>query len=69
MGESKDTPKTGKLEGFFNGVKAEFKKVVWPDKQSLLKQSVAVVWITVVLGLVITLIDTILQYGINFLSM
>lgn len=64
-----DTPKTGKLEGFFNGVKAEFKKIIWPDKQSLLKQSVAVVCISVVLGLIITLLDTILQYGINFLSM
>lgn len=69
MGESKETPKTGRLEGFFNGVKAEFKKIIWPDKQSLFKQSVAVVCISVVLGLIITLLDTILQYGINFLSM
>ena len=64
-----EAPKTGKIEGFFRGVKAEFNKIVWPDKQSLLKQSVAVVCISVVLGLIITLLDTILQYGINILSM
>lgn len=67
MGDSNadKAPKTR----FWDGVKAEFKKISWPDKQSLLKQSVAVVCISVVLGLIITFLDTILQYGINFLSM
>ena len=32
---------------FFKGVKAEFKKISWPDKDSLIKQSVAVVCISV----------------------
>lgn len=52
---------------FFDGVKAEFKKISWPDKQSLWKQSVAVVCVSVALGLIISVIDAILKYGISFL--
>ena len=53
---------------FFQGVKAEFKKVVWPDRKSTLKQSVAVVAISVVVGVIIAIIDYIAKYGVNFLT-
>ena len=75
MGDSVKTEKAPKKEQkaglsvFFKGVKAEFKKISWPDKNKLFKQSVAVVCISVVLGMIITLLDTILQYCINFLTM
>ena len=75
MGDSVKTdkaPKKNKKEqktSFFKGVKAEFKKISWPDKTKLLKQSVAVVSISVVLGLLISVLDTIIQYGVNFLTM
>lgn len=68
MGDSAKTDKTPK-PSFFKGVKAEFKKISWPDKEKLFKQSVAVICISVVLGFIITLLDTILQYGVNFLTM
>ncbi len=54
---------------FFDGVKAEFKKISWTDKQSLFKQTIAVVSVSVVLGLIITMFDAIIKYGINFLTM
>lgn len=53
---------------FFQGVKAELKKVVWPDRKSTLKQSVAVVAISVVVGVIITIIDYAAKYGVNFLT-
>ena len=53
---------------FFKGVKAEFKKIVWPDRQQTLKQSVAVVVISVVVGVIIALIDYVVKYGVNFLT-
>ena len=68
MGDSKNTEKAPKAS-FFKGVKTEFQKISWPDKNKLFKQSVAVVCISVVLGFIITLLDTILQYGVNFLTM
>ena len=54
--------------GFFKGVKAEFKKISWPDRESVIKQSVAVVCISVVLGAVIAILDFIMQYGVGFLT-
>lgn len=54
--------------GFFKGVKAEFKKISWPDRQSTLKQSVAVVAISVVMGVIIAVLDFIIGYGVNFLT-
>ena len=53
---------------FFKGVKAEFKKIVWPDRQQTLKQSVVVVAISVVVGVIIALIDYVVKYGVNFLT-
>ena len=52
---------------FFRGVKAEFRKITWPDKELLLKQSVAVVAISIVLGAVIAVLDLVLQYAVDFL--
>ncbi len=54
--------------GFFQGVKSEFKKIIWPDRQSTLKQSVAVVVISVLVGILIAVLDSIFRYGVNFLT-
>ena len=68
MGDSAKSDKISKAVKFWNGVKAEFKKITWPDKDSLLKQSIAVVVISVVVGLIITILDFALQYGVDFLT-
>lgn len=59
---------TKKKTSFFKGLKKEFKKVVWPDKKDITKQTTAVLVISLVLGLIITLLDTIIQYGVDFLT-
>ena len=48
MGETKKNDVQKK--NWFAGLKAEFKKIVWPDKKSLAKQTVAVVVVSVILG-------------------
>ena len=53
---------------FFKGVKTEFKKISWPDRQSALKQSIAVVIVSIVVGLIIAILDYLIQYGVNFLT-
>ena len=53
---------------FWKGVKAEFKKISWPDKDALLKQSIAVVCISIVLGAIIAVLDFLMQYGVDFLT-
>lgn len=54
--------------GFFSGVKAEFKNVKWPNRQATVKQSIAVVTISVVVGVIIAIIDYAAKYGVNFLT-
>ena len=53
---------------FWKGVKAEFKKITWPDRKSTLKQSVAVAAISIVVGVIIAILDYLIQYGVNFLT-
>ncbi len=54
-------------KSWFKGLKAEFKKIVWPDKNTLAKQTTAVVAVSVVLGALISVVDALLRYGIDFL--
>jgi len=54
--------------GFFKGVKAEFKKIVWPDRRSTIRQSIAVVAISIVVGVIIAILDYIVKYGVNFIT-
>ena len=65
MGESKnkETPKTS----WVDGLKAEFHKIVWLDKETLIKQTVAVVITTAVIGVIIAVLDFGIQYGVDFL--
>ncbi len=64
MGE---TENKAQKESFFSGLSAEFKKIIWPDKNSLARQTTAVIAVSVVMGLVIALMDYIIQYGVDFL--
>ena len=45
--------------------KSKFKKIIWPSKESLTKESVAVIVTTIVLGGVVALLDLGIQYLIN----
>jgi len=63
MGKTEITPK----KSWFDGLKAEFRKIIWPNKQDLVKQTTAVVVVSVALGVIIALLDFIVQYGIDFL--
>ncbi len=68
MGDSTKSEGTAKPVKFWEGVKSEFKKITWPDKDSLFKQSIAVVIISVVVGALIAVLDFGLQYGVDFLT-
>ena len=63
MGETIKTQKTS----WFKGMKAEFKKIIWPDQKSLTKQTIAVVSVSVALALIIKILDMLMTYGIDVL--
>ena len=54
-------------ESWFNGLDREFKKIVWPDKMTVAKETAAVVSVSVVLGAIIALVDFFAQYGVDLL--
>lgn len=54
-----------KKDSFFRGVKAEFKKIIWPNRLSLFKRTLAVLLSSIALGALITLLDIILRAGIG----
>lgn len=54
-------------KSWFRGVQKEFKKIIWTDKQTLAKQTVAVISVTVVLGAIIAVIDFAARYGVDLL--
>ena len=53
--------------GFFKGVKSEFGKITWPDRKATLKQSVAVVIISVLVGALIAVLDLGVTRGVKAL--
>lgn len=56
-----------KKVSFFKRVKTEFKKIVWPSREDVTKQTVVVVIATIAVGLIISIVDLFINYGIDFL--
>ena len=45
------------LKAFFKGVRTEFGKIIWPSRDTMVKQLIAVVCATVVAALLIAVLD------------
>lgn len=52
---------------YFTELKGEFRKIIWPDKKLLGKQSVAVIIAAIVIGCIISALDWIVQIGLSFI--
>ena len=68
MRKNDSTAKPSKISSFWKGVKAEFRKIIWPDRDTLVKQLVAVLCVTVVAALLIAVIDFGAQNVIEWLT-
>ena len=66
MGEKSSKEKAQK-KSWFKGLKAEFKKIIWPDKKTLAKETTAVVSVSLLLAALISVVDVIVKYGVDFL--
>ncbi len=64
---SEITVEKPKKKSWFKGLKGEFKKIIWPDRKTLVKQTVAVTVCSILLGAIIAVIDALVQYGIDFI--
>ncbi len=52
---------------WFDGLKAEFRKIIWPNREDIAKETTAVVVVSVILGVIIAILDFIIQNGVDFL--
>lgn len=65
MEETAKTTEGTKKRGFFAGIKSELKKVVWPTKDTVVKETTAVVIVSIVLGIIISLVDLGFKFGFD----
>ena len=64
MAEKVSNEKAPKKD-FIKGLKSEFRKIIWPNKEDLTKNTIAVVSVTVALGVLIAVLDLIIKFGLN----
>ena len=64
MAEKQQVSKT---RTWWNGVKAEWHKIIWPTRDDMVKKTTAVVVVSVILGVIIAILDFMIQHGIDFL--
>ena len=57
-----------KISAWWKGLKGEYSKIIWDNKESVTKQTTAVVIITVILGVIIAIVDWLLKNGIDFIT-
>ena len=62
MAEKQQVSKT---RGWWEGVKAEFRKIIWPTREDLIKKTATVSVVSVVLGVIIAILDFLIQNGID----
>jgi len=62
-----DTAKKSQKKNWFKGLKAEFSKVIWPDRKSLTKETTAVLFVSVLLSVIIAVVDLICRFGIEYI--
>ena len=55
------------MAAFFKGVKAEFKKIIWPSRETLAKETFAVIVVSVILGVIIAALDWLFQIGLGLI--
>jgi len=68
MSKNKETSSSPALKrSWFQELKGEFAKITWPTKQSLVKESTAVLIIAVAMGFLIAGIDWLLQIGLSYI--
>ena len=53
---------------FFTGVKAEFGKIIWPTRDDIVKQTTAVVVVSIICCALIAVLDIAFEYGMNFIT-
>ncbi|HIV26177.1 MAG TPA: preprotein translocase subunit SecE [Candidatus Scatomonas pullistercoris] len=65
--KKKDKKERKEKKSWFKGLKTEFKKIMWTDKKTLGKQAIAVIVVSVLFCVLITLVDSVALAAIEFI--
>ena len=57
-----------KKESFFSRVKAEFKKIIWPSRDDVVKQTILIIVVVIILGIIVKLLDTGIQAVLSLIA-
>jgi preprotein translocase subunit SecE len=65
--EKKTAKNKEKKPSFFHGLKKEYKKIVFADKETVAKQTVAVVSMSIFIGALIAVLDLVMKFVLSFI--
>ena len=57
-----------KKKSWFHRLKSEFNKIIWTDKETLVKQTIAVIAITTIVAVMIVMVDEVAMSIVNVLT-
>ena len=63
----KKAAKKDKKPSFFHGLKKKYKKIVFADKETVAKQTVAVLFMSIAIGVMIAVLDFVMKFGLSFI--
>ena len=67
--EKKEKVKLGeRIKRFFRDYKSEMKKVVWPTRAQLIKNTGVVLFAVIFMAVIIGILDTVFGFGISMLT-
>jgi len=55
-----------RIKNYLNDVKSELKKVTWPNRDDLEKTTVAVIVLSIIFGIYLTLVDTSFRFLVKY---
>ncbi|MBR1628663.1 MAG: preprotein translocase subunit SecE [Lachnospiraceae bacterium] len=64
MADAKNKPG---IADWWDDVKAEFDKIVWPTQETIYRQTLATVIVSVITAFLIVVVDMLIQHGVDAL--
>ena len=59
--------KASKVKGFLDGLKTEYNKIIFPNRQTVIKETTATIVVGLLIGVVIAVLDLIMKTGLGFI--
>lgn len=70
MADNNKKPEQSKfsLSGIYKTHLAEFKRIIWPSRDEVIKQTITVIFISIIIGLIIMGLDFLFEQGFMLLG-